>query len=93
MQEAYSIYADKFPIWASQADGMCQFAIWTALEAEGFGANLQHYNPIVDQKVQATWDIPTSWELNAQLVFGAKTGEAGAKTFKDLSETFKVFGA
>lgn len=42
---------------------MTQFAIWTALEAEGLGANLQHYNPIVDQKVTATWDVPASWEL------------------------------
>jgi len=49
---------------------MHQYALWTALEAEGFGANLQHYNPLPDQKAAAIWDIPLEWSLTAQLVFG-----------------------
>jgi predicted oxidoreductase (fatty acid repression mutant protein) len=73
---------------------MHQFALWVALEAEGFGANLQHYNPIVDQKVQAEWNVPQEWALRAQLVFGGKTGEAGEKQFKPVEgERLFVHGA
>ena len=50
---------------------MHQLAIWTALEAEGFGANLQHYNPLPDERAAEVWNIPKEWQLKAQLVFGA----------------------
>ncbi|KAL8282955.1 hypothetical protein RB597_010372 [Gaeumannomyces tritici] len=93
MQAKFALYADKFPGWTTQSDGMLQYTLWLALEAEGVGANLQHYNPIVDDKVAAAWGLPASWKLNAQLVFGKKTGEAGEKTFKPLEERVKVFGA
>lgn len=93
MQEKFSIYADRFPIWATHSDGMLQFAVWTALESEGLGANLQHYNPLIDAKVIDQWNIPQSWKLSAQLVFGGKTGEAGEKTFQPIEEKFKAFGA
>lgn len=72
---------------------MTQFAIWTALELEGLGASLQHYNPLIDAKVTQTWGLPETWELNAQLVFGEKKGEAGEKTFEPIEERVKVFGA
>jgi len=93
MQKQFAPYADKFPGWASQSLGMQQYLLWTALELEGLGANLQHYNPLIDQQVQETWGIPKTWQLNAQLVFGGKGGEAGEKTFKPVEERVKVFGA
>lgn len=71
---------------------MLQFTLWVALEAEGLGANLQHYSPIIDEKVAAQWNIPADWKLNAQLVFGGKTGSAGEKTFIPIEERVKVFG-
>ncbi len=70
-----------------------ELALWTALEAEGLGANLQHYNPLIDAKVAEAWDIPANWKLNAQLVFGGKTSEPGPKETKPLSETLRVIGA
>lgn len=60
---------------------MHQYAIWTALEAEGLGGNLQHYNPLIDQKVQELWEVPNTWELKAELVVGGRAGEPGEKTF------------
>ena len=70
---------------------MHQYALWVALEAEGFGANLQHYNPIVDQRVQNEWNVPQEWALRAQLVFGGRVdgeaGKPGDKTFKDIEGT------
>ncbi|PVH79022.1 Nitroreductase [Cadophora sp. DSE1049] len=92
MQDKFAIYADKFPGWATQSDAMHQFVIWTALEAEGLGANLQHYNPLIDQKVADTWGIDKDWVLNAQLVFGTPAGEPGEKSFIPVEERFKSFG-
>ncbi|KAG5662387.1 hypothetical protein HG530_000134 [Fusarium avenaceum] len=92
-QSKFAIYADRFPPWAVQSAGIQQYLLWTALEAEGLGANLQHYNPLIDEKVAETWKIPSTWTLNAQLVFGGKTGEAGPKQYAPLEERVKVFGA
>lgn len=49
---------------------MHQYALWVALEAEGLGANIQHYNPLVDQQAAIAWEIPENWQLKAQLIFG-----------------------
>ncbi|KAJ9105901.1 hypothetical protein QFC20_004138 [Naganishia adeliensis] len=85
-QEAFKLYADNFPIWANQSNGMAQLLIWTALEKEGFGASLQHYNPLVDAAVQTKWKVPLEWKLLAQMPFGVPTGEPGPKDFKPLDE-------
>ncbi|WLG13028.1 nitroreductase family protein [Psychrobacter cibarius] len=92
MQEAAPLYADKFPIWAHQTNAMHQYVIWTALASIDVGANLQHYNPVIDQRVADAWDIADDWELNAQMVFGAIEQPAGNKAFQPIEERMKVFG-
>lgn len=52
LQEQFATYADNFPIWSQQTSGMHQLVVWTALEAEGLGATLQHYNPLIDDDVK-----------------------------------------
>lgn len=54
-----------------QSDAVLQFAVQVALQAEGLGTNLQHYNPLIDRKVAAEWVVPAGWKLNVQLVFRA----------------------
>lgn len=93
MQQAAPLYADKFPIWAHQTNAMHQYAIWMALASLDIGANLQHYNPVIDKKVADAWNIPADWELNAQIVFGAIEQPAGDKAFQPIAERMKVFGA
>lgn len=93
MQEAAPLYADNFPIWSTQTNAMHQYVIWTALASIEVGANLQHYNPVIDQKVASTWNIDVDWELKAQLVFGKIEQPAGDKAFKPVDERLKVFGA
>lgn len=94
MQAKFPLYADKFPMFATQSDAMLQFVVWTTLEAEGLGANLQHYNPLIDSKVSEAWKTPSNWHLNAQLVFGRRTSEPGEKTqLLPIEERVKVFGA
>ncbi|WP_296194919.1 MULTISPECIES: nitroreductase family protein [unclassified Psychrobacter] len=92
MQAAAPLYADKFPIWADQTNAMHQYIIWTALASIDVGANLQHYNPIIDKKVSEQWNIDEHWELNAQMVFGAIEQPAGDKAFKPVEDRMKVFG-
>jgi predicted oxidoreductase (fatty acid repression mutant protein) len=93
IQAKVPLYTDRFPTWATQSDGMLQYAVWVALEAEGLGANLQHYNPLIDAQVAELWNIPASWTLEAQVVFGAKAGEAGPKTYLPIEERYKSYGA
>lgn len=92
MQENAPLYADKFPIWANQTSAMHQYVIWTALASIDVGANLQHYNPVIDDKIAEAWNIDKDWALNAQMVFGAIEQPAGDKTFKPVEERMKVFG-
>jgi uncharacterized protein len=90
LQENYALYKDNFPIWSLQSSGMLQFIVWTSLEAEGLGANLQHYNPLIDEEVKKTWNIPDSWKLHAQMPFGKPLAPAPEKEFMPLEERVKV---
>jgi len=91
MQEKFATYADKFPIYAGHTSGMVQFFCWAALENEGLGCNLQHYNPLVDEFVQQEWHAPKSWALQAQMVFGHPTAGPGEKTFTPIENRVKAF--
>ncbi|AQP54031.1 nitroreductase [Vagococcus penaei] len=91
LQEQFALYAENFPIWSEQASGLTQANVWTALAEKGIGANLQHYNPVIDEAVQNEWNIPTSWKLRAQLVYGSIEAAAGEKEYMENSERFKSF--
>lgn len=81
LQEQFPLYADNFPVWSEHSTGIAQFATWTALAEINVGASLQHYNPIVDEEVAQTFDIPADWKLRAQLVLGSIEAPAGEKTW------------
>ncbi|KAI9740435.1 MAG: hypothetical protein M1834_005015 [Cirrosporium novae-zelandiae] len=93
LQKNFALYADRFPVWSEHTSAMHQFALWTALDAEGLGANLQHYSPLVDEKISKTWNVPAAWSLKGQLVFGKPAGGAHEKTQKPLEERLFVHGA
>ena len=71
MRENSPLYADNVATWSEQSSGMLQFAMWTALEDMGYGASLQHYNPLIDKAVAERWLINPDWRLIAQMPFGA----------------------
>lgn len=91
MQEQFPAYADNFPIWAQQANGMMQFAIWTALTDLGLGVNIQHYNPLIDEEVKKTFGVPDSWQLIAEMPFGEALQAPNAITKLPIDERVKVF--
>ena len=91
LQQKFALYADNFPIWSEHSTGITQFAVWTALAEQNIGASLQHYNPIIDEQVAQIFDIPATWKLRAQLVFGSIESAAGDKEFMPDQERFKRF--
>ncbi|WP_201537158.1 nitroreductase family protein [Psychrobacter ciconiae] len=92
LQGKFALYADKFPVWAQQTSAMHQYAMWVELRALNIGANLQHYNPLIDGDVAKAFDIADSWELVAQMPFGNIKAPAGEKTYQPLNERMKVIG-
>lgn len=92
LQEQFELYADNFPVWSEHSTAIAQFAVWNVLAEQGIGASLQNYNPIIDEKINAAFDIPAQWKLRAQLVFGSIEGEAGEKAFIEDESRFKTFG-
>lgn len=90
LQEKFPSYKDNFPLWAYQSNGMVEFIVWTALAELGLGASLQHYNPIVDEKVRAAFGAPKSWKLIAQMPFGEAYAPADEKSFMPVDERVKV---
>lgn len=91
LQNAFPSYHDNFPVWSQHTSAMHQFAIWTLLEEAGFGASLQHYNPIIDEEVAKAFDIHPKWKLIAQMPFGKPTGEPSPKEFQPLESRVVTF--
>ena len=94
MKKKFASYAENIESWSEHSSGMHQMNSWVALEAEGFGANLQHYNPIIDDEIQAAFHVPKDWKLRSQLVFGSPDGETPPPKEKlPLDELLWVWGA
>ena len=90
LQQQFSLYKDNFPIWSEQSSGMHQFVIWTALEMEGLGASLQHYNELIEADVKKEFNIPDRWKLIAQMPFGNPVSKPGEKEFQPFEERIKI---
>lgn len=91
LQEQFELYKDNFPVWSQQSSGMHQFVVWTALELEGLGASLQHYNELIEEEVKKELDLPGNWKLIAQMPFGNPTFTPDEKEFSPLDGRVKVF--
>lgn len=90
-QENVPLYAENFPVWAEQSNGMAQYATWMALAEQNIGANLQHYNPVIDEAVAAKWNIPSNWKLRAQIPFGSIENPADAKEYATVEDRFTTY--
>lgn len=91
LQNQFPLYGDNFPVWSLQSSGMLQYLVWVALEAAGFGASLQHYNPLIDEKVGKAWNVPKTWKLLGQMPFGKPLAAPDAKTFLPISDRVKIY--
>lgn len=91
LQEKFPLYAENFPTWANHSSGMLQLTIWTALREKEIGASLQHYNPVIDEKVKELFDVPANYKLIAQMPFGGIGAEPDPKEKEDIGKRVKVF--
>ncbi|MBD8347349.1 MULTISPECIES: nitroreductase family protein [unclassified Dysgonomonas] len=91
LQKAFPSYSENFPKWSEHTSAMHQYAIWNMLEDAGFGASLQHYNPLIDAEVAKTWNIDPNWKLISQMPFGTPATEPGEKEFSPLEKRVLVF--
>ena len=83
-------YAERFALWSQHACAMHQFVIWAALEAEGLGASLQHYTPLIDDAVRKRWGVPQGWRLVAQMPFGRPIEPPGHKEISPVAPRLMV---
>ncbi len=90
LQQTYPAYADNFPVWANHSSGMLQLSVWSALEELNVGASLQHYNPVIDDKIKELFDLPSSYKLIAQMPFGGIGSQPDAKPAEDINLRVKV---
>ncbi len=91
LQQQFPGYAGNFPVWSEHTSAMHQLAIWTMLEDAGFGASLQHYNPLIDNEVRQRWGLPEDWRLIAQMPFGLPIEEPQEKSFAPLDARIRIF--
>ena len=90
LKEKMPLYAENFANWASQSNAMLQVMIWIALAQQKIGANLQHYNPLIDDEVHNTFETPDSWKLVAQMPFGGVTTQPLPHYFEDIEAKFVI---
>lgn len=90
-EDDFPLYADNFQDWSEQAQGNAQYSVWTSLAENGLGANIQHYNPLIDDEVRAAFNIPASWRLRAEMDFGSIEAPAGDKEYMADDDRFLVF--
>ena len=90
LQDRFPLYAHNFPVWAQQSNGMLQFSIWTALRELGVGANIQHYNPVIDDAVKKLFQVPAHYTLIAQMPFGGIAAEPDPKAEEDIAARVRI---
>lgn len=90
LQKQKPLQAADFAVWSEQTSGMAQFAVWTAISSVGLGASLQHYNPMIDVETKELLNLPDSWDLKAQLVFGSILKNAEEKSYEEDETLFRV---
>ncbi|EKK20493.1 Nitroreductase family protein [Fructilactobacillus florum 8D] len=77
--------------WSEEAQGNAQFAVWTGLEANGLGVNLQHYDPLITATVKQRFAIPEHWQLRGEMVFGSIEQPGKIKPMIADDARFKLF--
>lgn len=90
LQEKFPAYAENFPNWATQSSAMLQISIWSGLREMNIGANIQHYNPVIDEMVKKLYNLPESYVLIAEMPFGEIISEPEPKEKEDINKRVKI---
>jgi predicted oxidoreductase (fatty acid repression mutant protein) len=79
--------------WSDVTQGIHQILVWTALELEGLGANLQHMNsiPPIEAAIKKFAGVPEDYKLKAHLNYGDVQAARPEKPAKlPISETLTI---
>lgn len=87
------LYAENFMNWAFQSSAILQFMIWSALAEQNIGASLQHYNPLIDKMVTEEYQLPSEWELVAQMPFGGINSIPKPHQFENIDDKIIIKAA
>lgn len=79
--EKFKSYKAQVPSWSYQGSGILQYAIWLQLVEIGLSASLQHYNPMIDERVKDRFKINEKWSLISQIPFGLSDEELEPREF------------
>ncbi|MDO5047916.1 MAG: nitroreductase family protein [Anaerococcus sp.] len=90
MKEKFPLYKDQFEPWAHQSNGMLQISMWNALDELGLGVNLQHYNPVIDEKLRDMFGLSEDYVLLAQMVYGNILSKPDEKEKEDIGKRFRI---
>ena len=91
LKKKFPLYKKNFRIWAEQANGMLQYAVWLTMAENEIGASLQHYNELIESEVRQWLNLPHSWKMVAQMPCGSINKEPASKTFLPLKDRIKIF--
>lgn len=80
-REKFKSYREQVPSWSYQGSGIFQYAIWLQLVEAGLSASLQHYNPMIDERVKERFKIDDSWSLISQIPYGLSDEEIEPREF------------
>ena len=86
----FATYAHEVDSWSWQNLGIVLVNIWNSLAEVNVGANIQHYNPLIDDKVKATWSVPDNLQLVGQMVYGGIASRPGVKARKSGDELVRI---
>lgn len=86
LKEKFPKYAENVDPWSDVNSGLITMALWLGLRDIGLGANLQHYNPIIDDETKEKFGIDKDWILKAQMVFGNIVEVPKEKKKMDIDE-------
>ncbi|PWY94538.1 nitroreductase family protein, partial [Aspergillus sclerotioniger CBS 115572] len=91
--ETHKATGHMFGEWGDHAQGIHQILVWTALELEGVGANLQHMNvmPPLEAAIKKWAGVPEDYKLKGHLNYGDERAERPEVPGKlPIEETLRV---
>jgi predicted oxidoreductase (fatty acid repression mutant protein) len=86
LKKDYPLYAKPQDQWAEHNIGILIAQLWSLFVDLGLAANLQHYNPLIDEAVAKEFKVPSSWRLAGEMVFGSEVAKPGEKDYTPIDE-------
>lgn len=90
LAKKFPLYATHFKQWAIEEVGMFQYLLWLGLTDKGYGASLQHYNPLIDDEIAIHFRLENDWKLVSQIPFGKPNESPQTKTLEPLDKILQI---